>query len=419
MNAFQGRPINNIDEIVKHGLCIGCGLCAYSDAIGKTRYSIKFGQFIPVIEETTKKDLLAYDLCPGKGYNIIEESKKLYDFYNYDLELGCVYNYYAAYSNDKQVLKNASSGGIISQIAIFLLEKSIVDRVLTTTYVYTDSGPRSKSILAKSKNEFLPSQGSKYSPVDLSEAIREIKNKDYKVAIIGTPCQIAGIRNIQKYDQSLGKKVVLTISNFCGGFKNYENISLIAKRKGIKAKDITSFRFRGGGQPGSMLIETRLGKEVKIPYPEYVGLNGLSKHLRCHLCVDATGELSDIACGDAWLDRFLQDINPWSIIITRNKKSDDLIKNLIEDDLITSEKISINEIKLSQNENLLSKKFRQKSRFYLYRKLGYKLPSFDGGYFDNELNIWIEVRVFLKHSLKRLLENLNLFYFFYKIYKKL
>lgn len=419
MIVFQGLAMRSIDEIVKNGLCIGCGLCAYSDAIGKTNYSKKYDQFIPVITKTNKKDQLAYEICPGKGYNIIEEAKKLYDSSNYDLELGRFYNHYAAFSNDKQVLKNASSGGIVSQLAIFLLEQKIVDCVLTTMYVYTDSGPRTKSILAKSKNEILQSQGSKYCPVDLSEAIREIKNKDHKLAIIGTPCHIAGIRNIQKYDQSFSEKVALTISNFCGGFKNYNNISLIAKLKGIKPKDIAFFRFRGAGQPGSMLIEASSGKKVEIPYPEYVGLNGLPKHLRCHLCVDATGELSDIACGDAWLDRFLQDKNPWSVIITRNKKADDLINDLIKDGIITSEQISSNEIKLSQHQNLSSKKVRQKSRFYLYQKLGYKIPSFDGGYFDNEIDIWTEVKVFFKHRLKQLLEKLNLFYFIYKVYKKL
>lgn len=407
-----------MDEIVKHGLCLGCGLCTYSDAIGKTKYSNEHAQFIPVITETNKNDQLAFQICPGKGYNIIEEGKILYGSLNYDLELGYFYNYYAAYSNDKEVLTNASSGGIVSQLAIFLLEQNIVGRVLTTLYDYTDAGPRTKSILARSRNEILQSQGSKYCPVDLSEAIREIKHNDYKIAIIGTPCHIAGIRNIQKYDQLFSEKVVLTISNFCGGFKNYNNISIIAKRKGIKPKDISFFRFRGGGQPGSMLIEDNNGKEVEIPYPKYVGLNGVTKHLRCRLCVDATGELSDIACGDAWLDRFTKDKNPWSVIITRNKKADDIIGHMIKGGIVTSEQISLNEIKLSQRENLAGKKIRQKSRFYLYQKLGYKIPSFDGGYYDNKINIGTEIKIFSKHRFKELLEKLNLFYFVYKIYTR-
>lgn len=411
--------MKSIDEIVKNGLCIGCGLCTYSDAIEKSKYSNKYGQFIPVIKKTSKNDALAYEICPGKGYNIIDDAIRLYDSAHYDLELGRYINFYAAFSNDNQVLINASSGGIISQIAIYLLEHKLVDCVLSTKFIYTDDGPRTKSILAKTKEDILQSQGSKYCPVDLSEAIKEIKNKELKVAVIGTPCHIAGIRNIQKHDKLFSEKIILTISNFCGGIKNYNNINLLAKLKGIKPHEITYFRFRGAGQPGSMLIEARSGEKIEMPYPNYVGLNGVLKHLRCHLCVDATAELSDIACGDAWLDRFMVDKNPWSVIITRNEKSDYLIKNLINGSVITSELISLDEIKQSQHKNLLSKKVRQKSRMHLYQKLGYKIPSFDGGYFDNKIAIFTEARVFLKHKVKQLLEYLRLYHCIYKIVKKI
>src|SRR5207253_2222534 len=116
-----------------------------------------------------------------------------------------------------------------------------------------DTALRTVCILAGSRAEILQSQGSKYCPVDLSVAITEIKNNDHRVAIIGTPCQIAGIRNIQKIDPVFSKKIFLTIANFCGGFKSYDNINIIAKRKGINPNKIGFFRFRGNGQPGSML----------------------------------------------------------------------------------------------------------------------------------------------------------------------
>ena len=409
--------MQNIDDVVKSGLCLGCGICTYSGAIEKTVYSKTRDQFIPLITKENKNDSLAYKLCPGKGYNIIGESKSLYNSPNYDLQLGFIYNQYAAYTNDNKVLKNASSGGVMTQIAIYLLENNLADRVLTTHFIYT-SGPQTVCILAKSKDEIISSQGSKYCPVDLSEAINEIKNNEYRVAVIGTPCQIAGIRNIQKSDEGFSSKIVLTIANFCGGFKSYNNINLLAKRKGISFDQITNFRFRGNGQPGSMLIEDKSGKKVEMAYPKYVGLNGEQKHLRCHLCVDATGELADIACGDAWVPRFLEDKHPWSVILTRNKLADDLIMRMIDQKIITTNEITVPEIKYSQRQNLASKKVRQKSRFFLYKRLGYEIPFFDGGYFDNKLNLFTEIQVYTKHKAKHLLEKLNLFYFFYKFLKK-
>ena len=408
--------MNNIDDVVKSGLCIGCGICAYSDAVGKTQYSDKRAQNVPVITKNNKNDDLAFALCPGKGYNIIDDSERLYSPAKYDMELGYSYNQYAAFSNDMEVLANASSGGVMTQIALFLLDRQIVDRVLTTHFTYTPE-PRTVCILATCKDDILRSQGSKYCPVDLSTAVREIKRSNYRVAIIGTPCQIAGIRNIQKQDPSFRDKVTITIANFCGGIKSYDNISLLAKRKGINPASIDFFRFRGNGQPGSMLIKDNLGRAVEVPYPSYVGLNGLSKHLRCHLCVDATGELADIACGDAWLPRFLNSPHPWSIIITRNKSADGVIAAMIQDGILTVDPVTSEEIKVSQRENLASKKVRQKSRYYLYRLLGFELPLFDGGYADNRINLWTEVKVLAKHKLKYLLEILHLFPLVYRLIK--
>ena len=406
----QGRTgPKNVDLVVKKGLCIGCGVCAYSDAIGRTVYSERHGQSIPVLTPTTKYDRLAFDVCPGKGYNIIEDSKNLYGAESYDLELGYCHSHYAAHSNDEDILRNASSGGVMSQIATFLLERRMVDRVLTAQFVY-DSEPRTRCILAQSKADILRSQGSKYCPVDLSETIRDIKANDYRVAIIGTPCQIAGIRNIQRHDPAFSQKIVITIGNFCGGIKSYHNIELLARRQGIPPDQISFFRFRGNGQPGSMLVEARSGRKSEMPYPYYVGLNGLPKHLRCHLCVDATAELADIACGDAWLPRFLDDPHhSWSIIMTRCEAADALIADMIEEGCLTVADITPAEIKASQRENLYSKKVRQRSRHYLYDKLGFSLPAFDGGYWDSPLELWREMKVFSKHKAKLLLENVHLF----------
>jgi coenzyme F420 hydrogenase subunit beta len=405
---------SNIDAVVRNGLCVGCGVCAYFDAIGKMRYCTRAAQNFPVRSVETSKYNVAFAACPGKGYNILKDSARLHDAVQYDVELGRLYNQYVAYSNDKEVLANASSGGIMSQMAIFLLERSIVDRVLVTKFTYT-AEPRATSILARSKADILSSQGSKYCPVDLSVALREIKDNNWKVAIIGTPCQIAGIRTLQQHDQSFNDKVVITLGTFCGGLKNYRNISLLAQRKGLDPGNITFFRFRGNGQPGSMLIEDNSGGRIEIPYPQYVGLNGISKHLRCHLCVDATAELADVACGDAWHRKLEKSAHPWSIVITRNKQADELVRTMMKAQVITAEPISTDDIKIAQRENLQSKKVRQKSRIYLYRRLGFHVPFFDGGYFDNKIDLWTEIKVFTKHRAKLLLEKLHLFSLVYRI----
>lgn len=409
--------MKDISEVVKSGLCIGCGICTYSDPVGKMIFSKKYGHNIPLLKWNNQNDETAFNICPGKGYRIIEDSDNLFGQSHYDPELGKIYGHYAVHSNDPEILKNASSGGIMTQTAIFLLENKIVDKVLTAHFRY-DAGVKTFCMLAGNKEDVLKSQGSKYCPVDLSEAIHAIKHNNFRIAVIGTPCQIAGIRNIQKHDSAFSSKIIFTIGNFCGGIKKFSNINLIAKRKGIDPEGICFFRFRGNGQPGSMMIKENTGKSVEIAYPGYVGLTGISKHLRCHLCVDATAELADLACGDAWLTRFLEDQNPWSVVISRNKAADDLIREMKRLNIITTAAVSLEEIKESQHENLTSKKTRQKSRFFLYRKLGFNIPAFDGGYQDNSIDMWTELKVFSKHKIRSLLEKLHLFSIVYAIIRK-
>ena len=400
---------NSIQDVVRRGLCIGCGICTYSDAIGSMRYSKERAQFVPAISESSTRDPLAFALCPGKGYNIVADSCTLYSPTPYDIDLGHTYTCFAAHSNDPEVLRNASSGGMMSHLAIALLESHFVDRVLVTDFEYSPE-PRAIGFLASSRKDILKSQGSKYCPADISGALREMKHNDYKVAVLGTPCQIAGIREIQRSDRTFRDKIFITISTFCGGVKNYDNLDSLTRRHGIAPNEVTLFRFRGSGQPGSMLIRNESGKQVAAPYPEYVGNTGFSKHLRCHLCVDATGELADIACGDAWLPRFRNRTYPWSLIIARNRNAADLIQKLASNCKITTETVTLDEIKRSQLENLTSKKVRQKSRRYLYRLICIATPSYDGGYHDVPLRLALEVQVFLKHRVKILLEHLHLFH---------
>lgn len=396
----------NINQVVKSNLCLGCGICSFSNENIEMKYSRRKGMNIPVVNQGSDSD---NSICPAKGYDIIKNGDALYGESKYSLELGHVFSSYAVYSSSPIILSGASSGGIMTQLAIFLLSKGVVDRVAVTKFVYTEQGPRTKTFLTTSVDEIMASQGSKYCPVDISLFLKELDAFEGSVAYIGTPCQIAGIRELQRVYPKTGNKVKLTIANFCGGFKNYNNIRKIAIRHNINYRDIEYFRFRGGGQPGSMLIRDKGGKIFKAPYPEFTGYTGYSKVLRCHLCVDATGELADISCGDAWLDRYNNDPKPWSIVLCRNTEVDKLLESMVNDKVIISEPISIADVVKSQFTNIYSKKVRQAARFKLYSMLGYRIPHFDGGYSTKRTSLLLELKVFLSHRFKELIECVSLY----------
>jgi coenzyme F420 hydrogenase subunit beta len=397
---------NKINPVVTNNLCIGCGLCAYA---GYTLdYNKKRGQYEPNLKSKNYDKNLAWQICPGKGYDIVKEGSKLFPNQKYSLELGFYNSIQAVHSNSEEILKNASSGGIMTELALYLLEEGLVDAIVSTNFYYTKDGPRTQTKLINTKIDLLSSQGSKYIPVNMDKLILELKEFNGTVAFIGTPCQIAGIRNIQQHDETLKKKIRYTIANFCGGFKDYRNVDKIIKKYNFVKSKINYFRFRGGGQPGSMAIKDVYRKELKLPYPDYMSETGYPKHKRCKLCTDATGELADFSCGDLWLSNYLKDEFPWSVIICRNTTSDEIVKDLISKGKISTKTLTESEVIKSQKTNITSKKYRLFSKLRMYKLFYVKVPDIPTGLSKDNSSVIHEIKVLILQKQKFIREKIGL-----------
>lgn len=405
--------INNIKQVVDNNLCISCGACVLHSEENDSFMIERSGIFIPNIKYINEE---AFDICPGKGYSIVELGNKLFPYAeNYDIELGRWKQALVAHSTSDKILKNASSGGVMTGIANYLLENNYVNGVVSTIIEYGENGPRPRSFIATSVEELIKSQGSKYAPVPIFDNLGDLNLFEGKLLFIGTPCQIAALRLMQDKDTMLKEKIPLTIGNFCGGYRNLTETDKIISRAGFNKNKITSFRYRGEGQPGSMLLKDIDGNEKKLPYPGYARMTGVIKHFRCRLCVDATAELADFACGDAWIPKYINTDKPWSIILARSSNAVNILNNMREDKELVTEDISVQDIKKSQVGNLVSKKVRQESRMKLYRFLGYLLPIYDGGYYKGKKCFTLEMKVHISYSVFNLLEKLGL----YKIVTKI
>lgn len=408
--------MNNLKDIVRNNLCLGCGLCAINPAASseyvKMNYSSTKGHNVPRIKSIDSENAkFGFDICPGKGYDIESLAKQYKLGKLYHADIGYYHEANVVQGSQSIFSEKASSSGIMTQLVDYLLQKDLIDKAIVTRFEYTDKGPIAKAFLASTIEELIDSQGSKYCPVDFSEIINKIASiKNNRFALIGTPCQIAAVREIQKYKTDLG--IQFFIGNFCGGYKSNNNLRRLIKMNGFKLGSVTSFRFRGGGQPGSLRIASS-EKEIEIPYPEYVKRTGYSKLKRCHLCVDATAELADFSCGDAWIGKYIESGAPTSIVISRNKNASDILKQMNEARLITLSHINIEEVVRSQHGNIASKKYRQFGRLKLYRSLGIKVPKIVEGYKMSDYSLRTEMNVLLSHKVKFLFEKLRLFQLFY------
>lgn len=403
--------LKSIQDVVHSGLCISCGACVVAD---EQPFVMRELHGMPVPDlATIRTDWgtgIAWRVCPGRGYDISAGARvRFADAPNEDLDLGRWHTAWACRATASDVLPRASSGGAMTALAVHLLRTGKVDAVAVTHMVPGSQGPRGHTVLATTLDELYEAQGSKYCPVPALEIVPQIRSFDGRIAFIGTPCQVAGLRLLQKEEPALASKVVLTIANFCGGFRDLRETNRIIERAGHVPRDVVALSFRGEGQPGVMRIEDCHGRISRLPYPDYVRLTGMTKHLRCRLCVDATGEWADLSFGDAWIPRYLNSGRAWSLVLARTAYAAALLESMRDSGELVLDSVGVEEIRRSQAGNLTSKKQRQSARRRLRCWLHLPLPDFDGGYTVSRGGLGFELKVLLSQSLLAVLERVHLY----------
>ncbi len=405
--------ISSVDDVVRSRLCISCGACVAFGCEESVFMSEdeNTGMYLPTLRRSintwgTGKE---FSVCPGKGYPIEGMGKHLFpNALNSNVDLGQWDSAFVSRSLNDSILENASSGGVMTAIAEYLLNENIVQGVVVTKMQYSCNGPRPESFIATNLDELKEAQGSKYCPVPLFGDVSQLESFPGKLLLIGTPCQIAALRLAQRNDSRLVDKIPFTIGNFCGGYRDFRETDKIISRAGMNKNEVDFFRYRGGGQPGTMVIRSGL-KQKKLDYPGYARMTGVIKHRRCRLCVDATAELADFSCGDAWIPEYLNSSGSWSIVMARSPLAKNILMSMKEHGRIELRDVSEEDIKLSQKGNLTSKKNRQACRIGLYRLLGMKAPEFDGGYYHKCEGFLFEVKVHISHTIFSFLEKIGLY----------
>ena len=184
---------------------------------------------------------------PGPGLCINVMSERLFGA---DLpvtpEFGRYRSAIAAQSTDSQVLQRASSGGVMTTIAIWLLEQGVIAGATVARLSNNRSGPRTVSYIARNRKELLHAQGSKYCPTITNALIRECREAGGAYLFIGTPCQVGSLRLAIDRDPALEKIFPFTMANFCGGYRDFRYLDGVIRNYGSRPEDNRFFRFRGG-----------------------------------------------------------------------------------------------------------------------------------------------------------------------------
>jgi len=357
--------IGTIKDMHKSMLCTGCGTCAGvcpNKAI--TMELTEKGFYKPNLTESKCNSCgLCIKCCPAleRLENNSAKQKVNSCKYSFHKLIGCYHNIYIGYSTDNDLRKNCSSGGIVTSLLLYLLENEIVDYAVVADQnkggIY-GFGPK----IVTTKSEIIEASGSKYIPLPQSSSLAKILELDGTFAFVGLPCHIQGVIKSMRRIPILRRKIKFTISLFCGGTTSVNATKYLLHLFKLAEQDVKSIRYRGGGWPGNFSIKKEDKTEIRIPYTDIRAMGGvysspLYRPFFCTLCDDPFGRSSDISTGDAWHKKFKKDSLGSNIIITRNRKVDKIMGDMVKRGYLVLEKVDVGDV-LSSNPSLVDAKYK-------------------------------------------------------------
>lgn len=374
MDNLQSRSDRNTIANVTE-LCSGCGTCVAlcpKDAIS-IQLQPKKGVYYPFInKERCISCGLCLDVCPGYEINFIKLNMSFFMKEPSDSYIGNVINCYAGFATDNDIRYSAASGGIVSSLLGFALEKKIVDGAIVTGTNNNDP-LRPLPFIAYTGEGIISASTSKYCPVPVNIAIKEILSREGSYAVVGLPCHIAGLRKAEQVNKKLKDRVKLHFCLVCNHTPSFCATDYLLSKLNTKGRIVQEIRYRGKGWPGGMTVIYKDGTEdfvnhLDIKYWGFV-FQKFFWPRRCFLCDDKIGELSDISFMDPYLPEFNDERIGASLFVTRSNFADQLVKQAGKSGVIDYRSIDVRKIKISQGlSEVRQRNAARRKLFLLFRR---------------------------------------------------
>jgi coenzyme F420 hydrogenase subunit beta len=301
----MGRKIRNIEDVVRWGLCTGCGACYY--ACSKSGVALVNVESVGI---RPKFDLAAcasctacLSICPGNHLDSELATGHVAMQKDAEYESGPALEVWEGYASDPVLRFRASSGGLLTALALYCIEHDQMQFVLHTGM--DDARPwANKTVQSRNRHELLARTGSRYAPASPCEGLRSIEESSRPCVFIGKPCDAAAVAMLRKERPELDRKLGLVLTFFCAGTPSTQGTLDLMESLNMAPDTTASVRYRGEGWPGNFKVVSKNGGgEKSLSYMESWGRLSHYRPLRCQLCPDGLGRIADISCGDAW-ERF-------------------------------------------------------------------------------------------------------------------
>lgn len=346
------RKIKKIQDVVDWGLCVGCGACVYmcnrENAV--TLINVYSVGIRPKFDATICRDCCdCLAACPGYrlearvARGIDNDEEKTAEV------IGPSYAAFEGHSADREIQFKGSSGGVLSALAVYCLEKEDMAFVLHTG-MDEEKPWQNKTVISRTKDEILHNAGSRYCTSSPCELLKAIEESEKPCIFIGKPCDVAAVDMARRLRPKLDKNLGLVLSFFCAGTPNTDATIELVKQLGIQQTDVKEIKYRGEGWPGFFRVKCGNCEEKKrMTYEESWGRLSKRRPFRCQLCPDGLGELSDITSGDAW-SKYTRNKEEQGLshVLVRSAKGDEILQRAIQSGYLKMKSIPRSEVVRAQ-----------------------------------------------------------------------
>jgi coenzyme F420 hydrogenase subunit beta len=367
--------VKSLQDVVDWRLCIGCGACAFASPPGKIELvNLPTVGIRPRIQDPDYTGSECLSFCPGAG--VSAPSDPAGSQRASEKEFGAAIEIWVGYAADPEIRFQASSGGILTALALFCIERGGMGSVLHTGK--DEEQPwLNRTVQSRSRQQLLDRAGSRYAPSSPCDGLAMVENSAAPCVFIGKPCDVAAVASLRKTRPALDRNLGLVLTFFCAGTPSTQGTLDLAAGPSPSGR-IVDLRYRGEGWPGEFKARWDDGTEKRLPYEQSWSRLTSYRPLRCNLCPDGLGALADISCGDAWDEYDPKRPNPGvSIVLVRTPRGQQILRQAIEAGYVTLQPAGPERV-LAAQRNLLSRRHELFGRFLALRLLGIPIPRYVG-----------------------------------------
>jgi coenzyme F420 hydrogenase subunit beta len=346
-----------IQRVVDNGNCSGCGACAMLSErvtmklsadgftrpfVAKTDRSASFKQShrAPLGDDTKVIDSFK-TVCPGRKVEMPPlEGRAVHPIF------GPYVKVFQGFATDPSVRHAGSSGGVLTALSAFILEKS-GGRGALVSRGQSANPLRTEALILSDPRQVLGTSGSRYAPVAVVSEYDKVPSNG---VVVGKPCEISAAFEFSQLEHGRSSGMPILLSFFCAGTPSQHGTDGLVEYFGLGGSAITEVRYRGNGWPGDFTMSSEGEAPKTMTYNESWGFHlGRNIQWRCKICVDGTGAHADVSVGDFWeADEngfpSFDDAAGNSVVIARTHRGAELLEDAVHSGVLQLTGVDLDDV---------------------------------------------------------------------------